>query len=221
MQIQWFGQSCFRLQTPAGSVLIDPFSKEIGITPPKVNADIVIFSHKHPDHYNDNYAQRDVFIIDGPGEYEKNGFSITGVAADHDDNGGKKSGKVTIFRVESEGLGVVFLSDIGKKQLEDGQLEGMGEVDILLVPIGGKYNLGKNQHSTVDAEGAAELVNQLEPSIVIPMHYKIPGLKLGMSGSEEFLKEMGSKNAETLDKLSIKKKDLLHEKTKIVVLKVS
>jgi len=218
MQIQWFGHSCFRFQTSSGSVLIDPFSKEIGLVPPKVRADIIIFSHNHPDHFNENYAQKDSFIIDGPGEYEKNNFTIVGRVADHDDSGGKKYGKITIFRIESEGLALGFLSDIGQKTLLDGQLETMGEIDILFVPVGGAYSIGKTKLETVDADGAAELVSQLEPAIVIPMHYKIPGLKYSLKDAGPFLKAMGVKDAEKMDKLNVKKKDLMHEKTKVVIL---
>jgi L-ascorbate metabolism protein UlaG (beta-lactamase superfamily) len=222
MYIEWFGHSCFRIQTQQGSLLIDPFSKDIGLTPPRVNTDIVVFSHRHSDHYNENYASRDgVFIIDGPGDYEKSGIAITAADVDHDAKGGVESGRATIIRIEAEDVAIGFLSDICQDSLRDGQRAALGAIDVLLVPVGGKYTLGKKQLATVGPKGAVSLINQLQPAIAIPMHYKMKGVKLPLEyGVESFIKEMGlkDKDVETLPKLSIKKKDLEGKKTRVVLL---
>lgn len=214
MVITWYGQSCFKIQSGETVLVTDPFDKCIGLTPPRGQADVVTISHHHYDHDNSEaLASANPFIVDGPGEYEIKGINISGFPTFHDSKEGKERGMNTGYIIEMEGLKICHLGDIGQTKLTDQQLEMIDGVDILMVPVGGVY--------TVNGEEAADLINQVEPKIVIPMHYKIPGLGIKLEGVDDFLKEMGVSKKETVDKLTIKKKDLSpEEETKVVVMKI-
>ena len=203
------GHSCFRIEAKEGSILIDPFSKDIGLRPPKIKDNLVLVSHHHDDHDNVREAGPEVFIIDGPGEYEKQGVSIRGIKSFHDKSGGKERGNNTIYVIKAEDMTICHMGDFGQEKLEDSQLEEIGDVDILMIPIGGKY--------TIDYKEAAGVVSQIEPKIVVPMHYKVKDLKLEIDGPDKFLKEIGL-TPEKVDKLKIAKKTLPIEETKLVVL---
>ena len=226
MTITWFGHSCFRIEarsTNSGqakeevSILIDPFSKEIGLKPPKIKDDIVLVTHHHDDHdnigealqQNSGQASPEVFIIDGPGEYEKRGVSIRGIQSFHDKSGGKERGFNTIYVIKSEDMAICHLGDFGQENFEEHQLEDIGDIDILMIPIGGTY--------TIDYKEAVKVISQIEPKIVVPMHYKIKDLKLDIDGPDKFLKEIGL-TPEKSDKLKISKKLLPVEETKLILL---
>lgn len=216
MQIVWKGHSFFQIITgPAKDVqvvlAIDPFDESIGLKPSQFGADILLVSHDHRDHNNVRAVSGNPFLIDGPGEFEIKGVYIQGIPGFHDSNLGKERGASTIFTIESEDLKICHLGDFGQKELFAEQLEDIGEVDVLLLPVGGNY--------TIDAAGAAKIIAQIEPKIAIPMHYQVPKLNLKLDGVDKFLKAMGQKAQEPLPKLTVKKKDLEDEKTKIVLLK--
>ena len=215
MKIKWYGQSLFELiakfqKDEKVILVIDPFDKKLGLKVPKLRADILLISHDHYDHSNIKAVSGDFLLIDGPGEYEVKGVRVNGISAFHDDSLGKERGKVTIFTIEMEEIKLCFLSDLGQKELTQQQLEEIGEVNILMLPVGGKYTIG--------AKEASSVINQIEPQIVIPMHYKIPGLNVKLEGVDNFLKVTGMKDSERISVLSIKKKDLLEGETKIIVL---
>lgn len=192
-------------------IFTDPFDKSVGLTPPRGSANIVTVSHGHFDHANTESLSGEPLVIDGPGEYETKGVSVKGIFSFHDDKEGKERGENTIFVIEVEGIKICHLGDLGQKKLTDEQLEQIDEVDILMIPVSGPF---------IDAEQAAEIINQIEPRIVIPMHYKIPGLELKFAGVEDFLKEMGVGKKETVDKLTLKKKDLPQEDMEIQVMRI-
>jgi len=215
MKIAWYGQSCFRLIVKVNNgekitIFIDPFDKEIGLTPPRGNADIVISSHNHHDHNNIQSLGGTPFVIDGPGEYDVKKVFIKGVYSYHDDKKGEEHGINTISVIEVEDLKVCHLGDLGQKELSDVQLEKIGEVDILMVPVGGNF--------TIDGSEAVKIINQIEPSLVIPMHYKIPNVSVKLDGVDKFLQEIGTEK-ETMEELTIQKKDLTEEEMKVVVMK--
>ncbi len=212
MVVTWYGQSCFKIQSGETVIFADPFSKDIGLTPPRGQAHIVTVSHQHHDHNNTESLSGEPLIIDGPGEYETKGINIKGILSFHDDNEGKKLGTNTIYVIEVEGIKICHLGDLGQKKLTDEQVEKIDEVDILMIPVGGTY--------TINGEEAAEIISQIEPRIVIPMHYKIPGLNIKIDNAEAFLKEMGVSKKVAQDKLTIKKKDLPEEETEVVVMKI-
>lgn len=213
MVISWYGQSCFKLVSGSQSLIIDPFEKSIGLTPPTGEAQLVLSTHNHSDHNNITSIKGSPFVIDGPGEYEYQGVRVHGIRSYHDDKKGVDRGANTIFVIRMEGLRVVHVGDLGQTELTDKQVESIGSVDVLMVPVGGQF--------TINGSEAPAIVNQIEPRVVIPMHYDLPGLKVKLDGVDVFLKEMGVKDIEPQDKLTIKKAPIAEEgKTEVVVLKV-
>ena len=152
----------------------------------------------------------DVFEITGPGEYEIKDIAIQGIPSFHDENQGKERGRNTIYMIEAEGMRLCHLGDIGQAELTAEQVSQIGSTDILFVPVGGVY--------TIAAKGASKIVNQIEPRIVIPMHYMLPNLRFKLERVDEFLKEMGVKNVEPQSKLQVKIRDFTSEEMKVVVL---
>jgi len=191
---------------------IDPYGKEIGLTPPRFKTDMVLMTHEHMDHNNVSSIPGEPFVVRGPGDYEIKEVAITGIPTFHDKSQGKERGRNTVYVIEMEEMRLVHLGDFGESEIRPETLEAIGEVDILFIPVGGTY--------TIDAETAAEVVAAIEPKIVIPMHYAIPGLKVKLDGASDFLKEMGVKTQSAEERLTIKKKDLSEsESTRVVVLK--
>ncbi len=216
MTIIWHGQSLFEITTSRGknnqvNIVIDPFSPELGLRIPKLEADIVLTTHDHYDHNNVKAVAGNPFLIEGPGEYEIKEVFIQGIPAFHDDLQGKERGKMTIFTIEAEELRLCHLGDLGQKELTPDQLEKIGEIDILMIPIGGNY--------TISGKEAVKIMSQIEPKIIIPMHYALPKLKVKLEEVDKFLKIMGIKKIEPVNKLTIKKKELAEEEAKIIVLK--
>lgn len=211
MYISWLGQSCFKIQdkiSPDGvTVVTDPFDKSIGLKVPNFEADIVTVSHDHHDHNNVSALRGQPFIINCAGEYDRKGIMIEGVESYHDNKEGAKLGKNIMYRIEIDDITIVHLGDLGQI-LDNKQLEKIGGADILLVPVGGIY--------TLDAKNAVEVVSQIEPRIVIPMHYKTKDLKINLDGVDKFIKELGLKPT-IEEKLKISKKDLPAEDMELVI----
>jgi len=210
MYIQWFGLSCFKIQTKEAVIFIDPFSQKAGLKPPRFKADILLISRDEEEHNNRKAALGQPYVIDSPGEYELKNVFIFGIPNFQQNGKEEKRKPLTIFLLQSEEMSLAHLSDISQVPSEK-NLEKLEGVDILLVPVGGK--------KTLDAAKAAKLISEIEPRIVIPMHYKTPGLKLDLEGIDKFAREMGLKKEEVFDKLKIEKKNLPQEETKIYLLK--
>jgi L-ascorbate metabolism protein UlaG (beta-lactamase superfamily) len=209
LTITWLGHSFFKLQAGDVTVVIDPYDAATGLKPPRFNADLLLITHEHHDHNNRATVMGQPFEVSTPGEYEVGGVTVYGVAGFHDTKSGEERGRMTMYRVEMEGIRVVHLGDIGQDKLTSEQLEVLDGVDVLLIPVGGKY--------TVNGQQAASLVDQLEPRIVVPMHYKIPGLKIDIEGPEAFLKAIGLP-AQKEQKLKLQKKDLNPDQRQVVLL---
>lgn len=190
--------------------MTDPFDKKIGIKPPNFEADIITTSHDHYDHNNIKALRGQPFVIKNAGEYDIKGVAVQGIESYHDEKEGGERGLNVIYRIEISNISVAHLGDLGHA-LDNKQVEALAGTDILLIPVGGKY--------TIDAKKAVEVVNQVEPRIVIPMHYKTPGLKLDIDGVDKFIKEIGLKPTEE-EKLKITKKELPQEDMELVVLKM-
>lgn len=199
MQINWYGQACLRFQGKDVSVLAGSFDeKEFGLKIPKAKDDLIL---------NGEFSETDIkipetFVIHSPGEYEVKGVFVYGIgpAADYPQ---------IIYRFEMESLVVAHLGGISHL-LDDESAGELGDVDILILPVGG--------HNVLNADQAAKTVAQIEPRLVIPMYYQIPGSDLNLDPVEKFVKASGLKITE-YDKLVIKKKDLLEE-TQIAILKI-
>jgi len=209
MIINWLGLSAFKIQTKDAILAIDPYDK-IGLKMSKFQADILLVSHEHEGHNNTAAIKGTPFLISGPGEYEVKNIFIYGIPAFHDNKEGTEKGRITMYLIEAEGIKISFLSDIGQDNLTEAQLELLGGADILLIPVGGI--------NTINGFSAVKIISQIQPRIVIPMHYKIPGLNLKLEDVGKFLKEFGVAQPEKLDKLKITKKDLPQEETKVIIL---
>lgn len=214
MDITYLGHSSFKIKTRTATVITDPFdSKMVGLKYFGVEGDIVTVSHDHNDHNASDKVTGVKKVVQGPGEYEISGVSLIGYPSFHDNEQGAKRGKNTIYVIEAEGLRVVHLGDIGH-QLSEDLINEFGDVDILMIPVGGEFTIGSKE--------AAEIINKVEPFFVIPMHYMQEGLNKDtfakMEPVETFLKESGL-TTERTPKFTLKKEDILEDQnTKIIVL---
>ena len=199
MDISWLGHSCFRIRGSHAAVITDPYSPNLGYSLGKPTARIVTVSHQHPGHSYISGIGGDPKPVTGPGEYEISGVLIIGMTTFHDRERGKKRGKNTVYLIEVDEVSVCHLGDLGHV-LTTEQVEEIDNVDVLLLPVGGV--------STIDAPMAAEVVRQLEPKAVVPMHYKTEALKRELEPVDRFLKEMGIKEADSQPKLSFTKANL-------------
>lgn len=216
MEIKYLGHAAFSLKSKGTRLIFDPFDPVmVGLNFKKREADLVCVSHQHQDH---NFVQGvggSPFVISGPGEYEIKGIKVTGIGSFHDESQGKERGPNTIYLVEAEGVFLCHLGDLGHK-LNDNQLKKLEKVDVLFVPVGGFY--------TIDAKVAVEVTAQVEPKVVIPMHFrpekanKAVGLKL--LPLTDFIKEIGE-TPKVEKELNLGRKDLGDEKLSVVVLEES
>ena len=216
MQIIWHGLSCFQIVVACAkgehvTLLIDPLDEETtGLRTPKSNADVVILTNKQYTVSNPKKAgaQDAAFVIDGPGEYEVKGVYIQGVASLAAKEGRKTQN--TIYSIEAEDIRICALGNLQQTELTEEQMEKIGNVDILMCPVG--------DGAAVDAKEALKVMSQIEPSIVIPTNYQVPKLKMKLGALQEFLKAAGIGPVESLPKLTIKKKEISPEEAKIIVL---
>lgn len=218
MNIQYYGHSCFKITTkPSGRatddvvIFLDPFDKSIGLRPPQGQADVVFVTHQHPDHNNVEALKGEPVVIDNPGEYYVKGVAAEGLDSFHDNKDGEERGHSTIFILESEEMRLCHLGDLGSDLTPD-QLEEIEGVDVLFVPVGGKY--------TINGEKAAEIVRKIEPKIVIPMHYKMKGTTVDIEDEKKFCKEIGKCPVEKVKKFTFKAKDLEGKSMEVVVMDI-
>ena len=199
MEINWLGHSCFRIKGAHTTVITDPYSPNSGYSLGKQTARIVTVSHQHPEHSYVSGIAGEPRQVKGPGEYEIGGVMIIGMPTFHDGEKGKTKGKNTIYLIEIDDISVCHLGDLGHTLTAE-QAEELGNIDVLLVPVGGV--------STITASAAAEIVRQLEPKIVIPMHYKTLMLKRELEPVDKFLTEMGVKEVTPQPKLTVTRANL-------------
>jgi L-ascorbate metabolism protein UlaG (beta-lactamase superfamily) len=210
MEITWYGHSCFRLtERGMATVVCDPFDAEsVGYGPLKLKADIVTSSHDAPGHNNLSAVKGYSHAITGPGEFEIGSVFITGVQMDGQGKKAEEKPRNTLYVFDYMGITVAHLGDMRSVPPQN-EIESLGTVHIVLVPVGGGSGL--------NAAKAAEIVSLLEPNIVIPMHYSTPATKVPLDRLDKFLKEMGMHEAETVPNLKVTKTSLPDE-TKLVVL---
>ena len=186
MRVKWLGHSCFLITSRGGvRIVTDPYvvGEGINYSPIEETADIVVVSHGHDDHSNISAVQETPEVVEGSGTKNAQGIQFRGIAAYHDDSQGKQRGPNTIFCFTIDDIKLCHPGDLGHV-LSPGQVNEIGAVDILLVPVGGFY--------TIDAPVASQVCDQLKPKVVIPMHFKTPRCAYPIAGVEDFLK--GKKN---------------------------
>lgn len=211
MKIRYLGHSCFFLADGAGtSIVTDPYSG-IGFPIPKVLASGVTVSHQHFDHNNINAVGGRPAVFDREGSFQLGAVSISAVSSYHDEVHGLKRGKNLIFKLNMDGLNVCHLGDLGEN-CSRALIEKLLPVDILLIPVGGNY--------TIDAARAKEYVDCLKPKIVIPMHYKVPGLKVDVAPVDGFLSLFSSTCIERAGRCEAEfsRGDIPKDGTKIILL---
>lgn len=213
MEIVFLGHSSFKIKGKRTTLVTDPFDPEmVGLKFPKVFADLVTMSHDHKDHSRVDLVGQVRKVINGPGEYEISGTTILGISTFHDEKNGADRGRNIIYVIEMDGIRLVHLGDLGHN-LSEGIIEELGEVDILFVPVGGEFTIGSKE--------AVEVVNDLEPKIVIPMHYQMQGLNQNvfnkLSPVDNFISQIDLK-IERVEKLKIQKEQLSSEEQKVVLL---
>lgn len=199
MEITWLGYSCFRLKGKSVTVITDPCPPDLGYSIGNPAAEIVTISHNHPDHSYVQAVSGEPRLVHRPGEYEINGVLIIGVHTFHDADKGATLGNNTVFAIEIDDITVCHLGDLGHP-LSSEQIEELGNVDVLLIPVGGKTTIGAVQ--------AAALVRSIEPKVVIPMHYKTLTLAKEIDTVDKFLKEMGLTEAVPQPKINVTKSNL-------------
>jgi L-ascorbate metabolism protein UlaG (beta-lactamase superfamily) len=199
MDITWLGYSCFRLKGKNSVVITDPCPPGLGYNINKPSANIVTVSHNHRNHAYTETIQGNPRIIDRPGEYEIGGVLIIGISAFHDAENGAALGKNNVFAIEVDDVTICHLGDLGHP-LSGKQIEEIGNLDVLLIPVGGG--------TTITAAQAAALIRTIEPKIVVPMHYKTPALTKELDSIDKFLKEMGLTEIVPQPKITVNKSNL-------------
>ncbi len=221
MKISWYGQSLFqitdRIKKKKIRVVINPFNKEdTGLKPPRLKTDILLCSNK--DNHNLKVAKgKKYFLIDGPGEYETKGVFIQGVPTfEFKKKKGEKKPERSfdnnvIYTISINNIKICHLGDLQQKELKENQLDQMGMIDVLMVPVGG--------NNTIDTEEATDIINQIEPAIIIPMHYAVPKLKMKLDSLDKFLKLVKAEKIKPKKSVKIHKKDIDYDKPKTIILK--
>ena len=209
MEILWYGHACFRLKDRVSTLVTDPFDKSLGLVLPRVVADIVTVSNQSPHHNCVSAVKGDSKVVDSPGEYEIGGTFVTGVRMidkDNSETNGRPQNNV--FVVYMDNMAICHMGDLTHVPTQR-QVEDMGNIDILLIPVAGKKALSAAQ--------AAEVISLIEPYIVIPMHYSVSGINIELDTVDKFLKEMGVAQVDPVSALKITK-STLPEETQIVLL---
>ncbi|MGH2349931.1 MAG: MBL fold metallo-hydrolase [bacterium] len=172
MKLTYYGHAMFLLESGGTSILLDPYDAKVGYPIPEVSPTAVTVSHEHGDHNNVAAAKGQPKVIRGLKDAGKDWadvkervgpVTVSGVATYHDTSNGKDRGKNTIFLFEVEGLRIVHAGDLGHPLTAE-QVSALGKVDVLMLPVGG--------HFTCGPQVAEEVIEQVGPRVVIPMHYK-------------------------------------------------
>lgn len=203
LQIRWHGHACFEI-TDDVTLVTDPHDgKSIGIPAPNVTADIILVSHDHYDHNSVKSVEKeDSKVVTDERKRTIHGIEIQGIPSFHDEEKGAKRGRNIIFRFVVDSIRFCHLGDLGH-ELDEETVKQIGDVDVLFVPVGGTF--------TVDDKQAWNVIKAIKPRIVIPMHYKIGGLSLPISGIDAFLEQATYKIVSVGNEIDIEKEDIPDE----------
>ncbi len=211
MQIYWHGYSTIRIEAKHGDttsvIMTDPFENEAAIRFPRATQpDILLLSHQDREQFNLEGVAGSPFLISDPGEYEVRGIFVNGVQDPKVDQGALRP---LMYRIEAENISVAFLGQLNRKPT-DNELEALGNIDILILPVGGG--------SVLDAKLSANIISMVEPRIVVPIHYHVPGIKTKLGTVENFCDAVGVCKRQDMNKLKITKKDLPADEVLIMVI---
>ena len=214
MKIKWLGHSCFLITSEEGvKIITDPYKAALfrGLTYRKIDesADIVTVSHHHYDHNNSAIIKGNPEILDKPGKFEVKGIQIEGLLSFHDDCGGTKRGQNIIFCFTVDGIRLCHLGDLGH-ELSQEQISRIGDVLIVMVPVGGRFTIGH--------EKADKVIDSLKPKVVIPMHFRTGKCLLPLAKIDSFL--AGKPNVKRVDGAEIDfKRDNIPSLAEVIALK--
>ena len=216
MDIKYLGHSSFLFRSKDAKVVTDPFDPTYtGLKFLPIEADIVTISHDHNDHNYIAGIKGEPLVLTWPGEYEKNEVRVTGFSSFHDSSEGSERGPNVMYKFEIEGIHILHCGDLGHP-LSENTINTIGEVDILCVPVGGIYS--------ITAAQAMKVVNEIEPSIIIPMHYQQAGLDQSifaqLQSVDAFVKEISTQGVQPVDKLTVKKESLSLDEQRVVVMSI-
>ena len=209
MKIKFYGHACFSIEDGKKVVVNDPYNDSIGLKLPVISANVITVSHNNEAHNNVSVIEGEPRIFNWPGEYETMGIHFKGVNSFHNAKEDKEQLENVIFTIHINGIHICHLGAQGTK-LTSEQLEQVGDIDILLIPVG--------KTESVDAKKAKEIVEQIEPRIVIPMMYQTEGNNRGLDTLDNFLSIMGSEGIDAVDEFVVKRSELPEDNSKIVVI---
>ncbi|MGD8240747.1 MAG: MBL fold metallo-hydrolase [Armatimonadota bacterium] len=181
IRITWFGHAFFLVESKETRVAMDPVNESVGYPIPDVSADVLLVTHGHGDHNNVAAVKGGPTVVSGTGPHEAAGISFKGIATKHfDDPANARRGDNTIFVWQQSGITLAHCGDLGHP-LTDAQVAEIGDVDVLMIPVGG--------HFTIDAQEARRVVHQLKPKVILPMHYRTEATssRLPIVGVDDFV----------------------------------
>ena len=202
MQLFWQGYTSVRIEAKTGDsecvLVTDPFPNEASLRFPRtLEPDVVVLSHQDRERFNmEPFEDKKPFIVSDPGEYEVQGVFVNGIQGKTADEGKERP---TIYRFTAEGMTIGFLGGIKRKPTAD-EFAALGNIDILLIAVGGDEYM--------DAKMASEVIAEIEPRMVVPLAYDIPGIKTKLGSVDAFCKQLGASDRQNVNRLKIAKKDL-------------
>lgn len=212
LEISYLGHAAFKIKCDQTTIILDPFDPKFltGFKWTPQEADLVLVTHQHGDHNFAAGVTGNPFVIDGPGEYEIKGVNVFGIGSFHDKNKGEERGINTMYLIETGDIVLAHLGDLGHIP-DEAQFKELERADILMLPVGGFY--------TIDAKAAKQIIEHINPSIVIPMHYQVKETYAEkLESIEKFLKEIEVEPPEAVEKLKIKSRADLPEETQVVAM---
>lgn len=208
MEIVWHGHSCFRLRGNDAVLVTDPYEPSVGLTLPSLRASLVTVSNDHPHHNNRSAVQGSPYVISGPGEYEVSGVFVVGIGTLLPANDGDTPRLNTVYVMELDGLTLCHLGDLAQP-LSSSQVDELGDVDVLFVPAGGRC--------TLEVPQLAELIGEMEPRVVIPMHYALAEVQVELGPLDTLLQELGIDEPQRQGRLSVTSTNLPAERRVVVL----
>lgn len=204
MELSWIGHSCFRLRGREATVITDPCSRSAGYSLGRLSAELVTVSNGHPHHSAVEEVVGEPTVLDGPGEYEVHGVLVTGVRT----TAARAVPRNTAYIITIDDVTVCHLGDLVSLPTIE-QIELMKDVNVLLVPVGG--------HCTIGPAEAVEVVSQVEPKLVVPMHYATDVSTVELQGVDRFLREMGITQTDPQLRLNVTHSSLPDEPTVVLL----